>query len=187
MDFVNRLRLDHLHSFWYFPSKVNFALIGTFGSLLLATAPYQEEVEFYRTRLAEYRWTLGVSSKSAEFLGFARDSLDASGRLLRGLPERPAMPTTAEAAEAGVVGSSGQSSSSPGEDEPMGDAPGLHLEALPAFAEGRGAVEAGGRSSGLVSPSTSTESGEEGYETYGEELEGRMGGQGGYEGWVDGV
>lgn len=63
MDFVNRLRPEHLSSFWYFPSKVNFALIATFGSLLLATAPGQEEADFYRTRLAEYRWTLCVSSK----------------------------------------------------------------------------------------------------------------------------
>ncbi|SLM39153.1 nitrogen regulatory protein otam [Lasallia pustulata] len=101
MDFVNRLRLEHLHSFWYFPSKVNFALIGTFGALLLATAPYQEEVDFYRTRLAEYRWTLAVSSKSAAFLAFAVESLDASSLLLRGLPERPST------AEAGVRGGEG--------------------------------------------------------------------------------
>lgn len=89
MDFVNRLRPEHLSSFWYFPSKVNFALIATFGSLLLATAPGQEEGDFYRTRLVEYRWTLCVSSKSAEFLSFAVDSLDTSSLLLRSLPRKP--------------------------------------------------------------------------------------------------
>lgn len=89
MDFVNRLRPEHLSSFWYFPSKVNFALIATFGSLLLATAPGQEEADFYRTRLVEYRWTLCVSSKSAEFLSFAVDSLDTSSLLLRSLPPKP--------------------------------------------------------------------------------------------------
>lgn len=89
MDFVNRLRPEHLSSFWYFPSKVNFALIATFGSLLLATAPGQEEADFYRTRLVEYRWTLCVSSKSAEFLSFAVDSLDTSSLLLRSLPRKP--------------------------------------------------------------------------------------------------
>ena len=89
MDFVNRLRPEHLSSFWYFPSKVNFALIGTFGSLLLATAPGQEEADFYHTRLAEFRWTLCVSSKSATFLAFAVDSLDASLNLLKELPPKP--------------------------------------------------------------------------------------------------
>ena len=89
MDFVNRLRPEHLDAFWYFPSRVSFALIGTFGSLLLATAPCQEELEFYRTRLGEYRWTLGVSSRTAPFLDFAVESLDASEAMLRNLPSRP--------------------------------------------------------------------------------------------------
>ena len=89
MDFTNRLRPDHLSSFWYFPSKVNFALIGTFGSLLLATAPGQEEADFYRTRLAEFRWTLCVSSKNANFLTFAVESLDSNLHLLQALPPKP--------------------------------------------------------------------------------------------------
>ena len=89
MDFVNRLRPDHLTSFWYFPSKVNFALVATFGSLLLATAPCQEEADFYRARLGEYRWTLSVSAKNAGFLNFAIESLESSADLLRSLPEKP--------------------------------------------------------------------------------------------------
>ena len=89
MDFVNRLRPDHLTSFWYFPSKVNFALVATFGSLLLATAPCQEEAEFYRARLAEYRWTLSVSAKNAGFLNFAIESLESSTDLLKSLPMKP--------------------------------------------------------------------------------------------------
>ena len=89
MDFVNRLRSDHLTSFWYFASKVNFALIATFGSLLLATAPCQEEADFYRARLAEYRWTLSVSAKNAGFLNFAIESLESSTDLLRSLPPKP--------------------------------------------------------------------------------------------------
>ena len=176
MDFVNRLRLEHLHSFWYFPSKVNFALIGTFGSLLLATAPYQEEVDFYRTRLSEYRWTLGVSSKSAEFLSFAADSLDASSVLLRNLPERPST------SEASVLGCSSamntQTPSPPPVDEAMADAPSLHLGSLPSFEGGGGGLKGGGRSSGLVSPSTSTSSGSTTYEKYVEEFGNRMGGKG---------
>jgi hypothetical protein len=89
MEFVNRLRPTHLTSFWYFPSRVNFALIATFGSLLLATAPCQEEAEFYRARLSEYRWALSVSAKSAGFLNFAIESLESSTGLLKNMPVKP--------------------------------------------------------------------------------------------------
>lgn len=150
MDFVNRLRLPHLHSFWYFPSRVNFALIATFGCLLLATAPHREEVAFYRTRLAEYRWTLRVSCKRAAFLTFAADSLDASELLLRGLPERPSM------TEAGAETV----------DEAMLDGSGVRSS---PFARG-------GAESGLVSPATSEESAEEAYEAYVEDFENGTGG-----------
>lgn len=89
MDFVNRLRPSHLTAFWYFPSRVNFALIATFGSLLLATAPCQEEADFYQARLAEYGWTLSVSAQSAGFLSFAIESLESSTGLLKGMPTKP--------------------------------------------------------------------------------------------------
>ena len=89
MDFVNRLRHEHLQAFWYFPSKTNFTLIGTFGSLLWATAPTQEEADFYKTRLREYRWTLSVSSERAEFLDYAVQMLDASRAMLSNLARKP--------------------------------------------------------------------------------------------------
>lgn len=91
MDFVNRLRPEHLQSFWYFASKINFTLIGTFGSLLWATAPAQEEAEFYKTRLREYRWTLSVSSNRAHFLDYAVSMLDASRAMLNNLAEKPSL------------------------------------------------------------------------------------------------
>jgi hypothetical protein len=91
MDFVNRLHPNHLQSFWYFASKINFTLIGTFGSLLWATAPASEEAEFYKTRLREYRWTLSVSSKRAEFLGYAVGMLDASRAMLNNLEKKPSL------------------------------------------------------------------------------------------------
>ncbi|KKA28500.1 hypothetical protein TD95_004776 [Thielaviopsis punctulata] len=94
MDFVNRLTPQHLRSFWYFASKTNFALIGTFGSLLWATASAQEEADWYRRRLGEYRWTLSVSSKPGEGNGlteFAMGMLDISTGLLKKLPEKPPM------------------------------------------------------------------------------------------------
>ncbi|KAL9083249.1 MAG: hypothetical protein Q9165_008602 [Trypethelium subeluteriae] len=102
MDFVNRLRPSHLQAFWYFASKVNFTLIGTFGSLLWATAPTQEEADFYRMRLREYRWTLSVSSRRAEFLSYAVRMLDASRGLLRNLAEKPWLGQQPRTSEAGV-------------------------------------------------------------------------------------
>ena len=92
MDFVNRLTPQHLRSFWYFASKTNFALIGTFGSLLWATSPGREEAEWYRRRLGEYRWTLSVSIKPGEgpvLTEFAMGMLDISTGLLQRLPEKP--------------------------------------------------------------------------------------------------
>ncbi|KAF2459996.1 fungal-specific transcription factor domain-containing protein [Lineolata rhizophorae] len=101
MDFVNRLKPEHLQSFWYFASKINFTLIGTFGSLLWATAPAQEEAEFYKTRLREYRWTLSVSAKRAQFLDYAVQMLDASRAMLNNLAEKPSI-AQSQVSNAGV-------------------------------------------------------------------------------------
>ncbi|KAF3358726.1 Malate dehydrogenase [Verticillium dahliae VDG1] len=109
MDFVNRLNPSHIRSFWYFASKTNFALIGTFGSLLWATSPGREEADWYRRRLGEYRWTLSVSSKPGEGTGltaFAMKMLDISTGLLKKLPEKPSMSRSGSVAEfAGSVSS----------------------------------------------------------------------------------
>ncbi|KAH7060723.1 hypothetical protein B0J12DRAFT_696067 [Macrophomina phaseolina] len=94
MDFVNRLTPAHLQSFWYFASKINFTLIGTFGSLLWATAPGKEEADFYKTRLREYRWTLSVSATRAHWLEYAVQMLDASREMLRGMKEKPPLADT---------------------------------------------------------------------------------------------
>ncbi|KAL2755923.1 hypothetical protein ACRALDRAFT_2104376 [Sodiomyces alcalophilus JCM 7366] len=102
MDFVNRLTPAHLRSFWFFASKTNFALIGTFGSLLWATSPGQEEADWYRRRLSEYRWTLSVSSKPGEGKGlteFAMMMLDISTGLLKKLPEKPSISRSGSAVD----------------------------------------------------------------------------------------
>ncbi|KAG6060694.1 hypothetical protein E4U32_003328 [Claviceps aff. humidiphila group G2b] len=102
MDFVNRLGPNHLQSFWFFASKTNFALIGTFGSLLWATSPGREEAEWYRRRLGEYRWTLSVSSKPGGSRGltqFAMTMLDISTGLLKKLPEKPLMSRSGSTAD----------------------------------------------------------------------------------------
>ncbi|KAF2088319.1 hypothetical protein K490DRAFT_11100, partial [Saccharata proteae CBS 121410] len=89
MDFVNRLKPQHLHAFWPCAAKTNFTLIGTFGSLLWATAPGAEEAAFYQTRLREYRWTLSVSSERAGWMEYAVRMLDASRAMLSNLAEKP--------------------------------------------------------------------------------------------------
>lgn len=102
MDFVNRLTPSHLRAFWYFASKTNFALIGTFGSLLWATSPGREEADWYRRRLGEYRWTLSVSSKPGEGKGlteFAMGMLDISTGLLKKLPEKPSLSRSGSVAD----------------------------------------------------------------------------------------
>nr|POF19928.1 transcriptional activator protein dal81 [Quercus suber] len=90
MDFVNRLRPEHLDAFWYFTSASNFALIGTFGALLQATSPGREEAGFYEARLREFRWTLRVSTQRAGWIGEALEWLVACEGMLKALPEKPA-------------------------------------------------------------------------------------------------
>ena len=89
MDFVNRLRPVHLKSYWPLSSISNFALIGAFGVLLRATAATIEEAEFYRMRNEEFQWTLGVSSKTADFLKYAIDSLNLNNELSQNVPIKP--------------------------------------------------------------------------------------------------
>jgi hypothetical protein len=109
LDFVNRLRPAHLHAFWFFAAPFHFALIGTFGALLQATSPAQEEAEFYACRLNEFRWTLAVSARQAPWIAGALDALEVNKELLRGLPEKsPAERVVLGGAGAGVgAGGSG--------------------------------------------------------------------------------
>jgi len=98
MDFVNRLKPEHLDAFWYFASASNFALIGTFGALLQATSPGREEAGFYASRLNEYKWTLSMSAKKARWVQGALEMLVANEQMLKGLAEKPY--TVGDAAQA---------------------------------------------------------------------------------------
>ena len=110
--FFDRLKPEHLQSFWYFASKVNFALIGTFNSLLWVTALNPEEAKFYQHCLQEYRWTLRVSSKSAEFLEVASGILESAvGPPLKAVDGTAAIRQQCPSME---------TSQSPGDDAPMG-------------------------------------------------------------------
>lgn len=114
IDLVNRLEPAHLQSFWYFASKVNLAIIATFGSLLWATSTSPEEAEFYRSRLAEYRWTLRVSSKAAEFMKFTVGMLDSSRVFMKDTGSKTGTPNTAK-----VDGEPGKESDSKDEIRPL--------------------------------------------------------------------
>lgn len=92
INFVKRLRPEHLQGFWYFASKANLAIIGTFGSILWMTCDEFEECEVYKSQLAEYRWTLRVSSQSAGFMKHTVAMLDASTVFLRALDPKIATP-----------------------------------------------------------------------------------------------
>ena len=88
-EFVRSLRPEHLQSFWYSASKYCFATVGTFIGLLWVTASSKEEAESYKEKLEEYRWTLRLSSKSAEFLDRAISILTTStGMLIKSIPEQ---------------------------------------------------------------------------------------------------
>jgi hypothetical protein len=88
-DFVRSLRPEHLQSFWYSASKYCFALVGTFIGLLWVTASTREEADSYKEKLEEYRWTLRLSSKSAEFLDRAISMLTIStATLVKAIPEK---------------------------------------------------------------------------------------------------
>ncbi|ERF72276.1 hypothetical protein EPUS_02163 [Endocarpon pusillum Z07020] len=89
MDFVNRLRPSHFKCSWPLASVQNFGLIGSFGVLLRATCPAKEEAGFYCARLEEFRWTLSVSNRHADFLESAIRLLDDSTELLQYIPEKP--------------------------------------------------------------------------------------------------
>ena len=87
LDFVNTLRPEHLQSFWYSASTYNFALIGTFISLLWVTSAGPEDAAFYKQKLDEYRWSLRLASKGSEVLERAIALLSAStGVLVKAVP-----------------------------------------------------------------------------------------------------
>lgn len=159
MDFVNRLKVEHLQSFWYFASKTNFALIGTFGSLLWATSLSKQEAEFYRLRLGEYRWTLTVSRKWVRFIAFAVGTLDRSRQMLEQMEEKPSIPPPPIKTIDLVSSSTSPPSSSTKEEQPS--KPSLSLGQWSSMPESFEKIKASvssaiERPSGLASPSSLT-------------------------------
>jgi hypothetical protein len=96
LDFVGMLRPEHLQSFWHSGSAYNFALIGSFISLLRSTSPTQEDTEAYKVNMDDYRWKLRLESKNSEILGRALN-LMAVAELVTDQPVRD--PTTTGSAQ----------------------------------------------------------------------------------------
>ncbi|KAG7111173.1 Transcriptional activator protein DAL81 like [Verticillium longisporum] len=84
LDFVKRLKAEHLQSFWYFSSGLSLAIIGLFAGILCMTSQDREgaEREALLAKLAEYRWLLRINSTSAEFMKYSIGVLDARSQLM---------------------------------------------------------------------------------------------------------
>ncbi|KAK4221325.1 fungal-specific transcription factor domain-containing protein [Podospora fimiseda] len=78
--FVDALRPEHLQAFWWFAAPKSLAYIRTYGGLLWATSRDEDEREFYRKRLGEFRWGLKVRSKGVGFVGVALKEMEESLR-----------------------------------------------------------------------------------------------------------
>ncbi|TLS28362.1 hypothetical protein PpBr36_00196 [Pyricularia pennisetigena] len=76
--FVEKLRPEHLQSFWWFAAPKCLALIGVFAALLSATAPDPAEAAFFKRRLDDFHWTLKVRSKGSVSMAAAVREMEAS-------------------------------------------------------------------------------------------------------------
>lgn len=82
LDFVQRLRQEHLQSFWHFSSSISLAIIGIFAGVLAVTSADSDERESYVSMLAEYRWILRVSNSGTSVVKYAVGVLDKTSQLL---------------------------------------------------------------------------------------------------------
>ncbi|KAK9476902.1 fungal-specific transcription factor domain-containing protein [Lipomyces japonicus] len=71
VEFVNNLKPQHIQTFWYAASKNNFAIIVTFGTLLMMTASTDAERAACLEKLSEFQWTLKINVHGADFLQHA--------------------------------------------------------------------------------------------------------------------
>lgn len=76
--FVEKLRPEHLQSFWWFAAPKCLALIGVFAGLLSATARDAAEAAFFKRKLDDFHWTLKVRSKGSLSMAAAVREMEAS-------------------------------------------------------------------------------------------------------------
>lgn len=78
MRFVDALRPEHLQAFWWFASPKSLAYIRTYVSMLWATSKGEQEADYYRQKMDEFRWSLRVRARGVNFVTAAlRDMGDS--------------------------------------------------------------------------------------------------------------
>ncbi|KAL6250578.1 Fungal specific transcription factor [Rhinocladiella similis] len=82
IDFLKRLKPEHMQGFWHFASEPSLATIGTFSLVLLATSTETTESEDIFSQIAEFRWLLNINSSSADFTKTAIDLLRTNAEFL---------------------------------------------------------------------------------------------------------
>jgi len=91
IDFLKRLKPEHMQGFWHFASEPSLAIIGTFSLVLLATSTDTIESEDIFSLIAEFRWLLNINSSSADFTKTAFDLLRTNaGFIAQYRPQRSA-------------------------------------------------------------------------------------------------
>jgi hypothetical protein len=82
LDFVRHLRPEHVQAFWFSSTTSNLVLVGSFAALLVVTAVDEDEINFFKLALKNYRWMLRVSSVGSEQMAVAVQKLDVLARFL---------------------------------------------------------------------------------------------------------
>ncbi|KAH7324687.1 fungal-specific transcription factor domain-containing protein [Stachybotrys elegans] len=78
MAFVEKLRPEHLQSFWWFAAPKSLALIGVFAATLSITSASDEEAVAFKQKLDDFHWRLKVRSRGSNFIVIALDEMEKS-------------------------------------------------------------------------------------------------------------
>ncbi|KIV80979.1 hypothetical protein PV11_08434 [Exophiala sideris] len=82
IDFLKRLKPEHMQGFWHSASEPCLAIISTFALVLLATSRDPSETKDIFSQIAEFRWLLNINGPSADFMKHAVDLLQANASFL---------------------------------------------------------------------------------------------------------
>lgn len=78
IDFLKRLKPEHIQGFWHSASEPCLAIISTFALVLLATSRNPSETRDIFSQIADFRWLLNINGPSADFMKLAVDLLQAN-------------------------------------------------------------------------------------------------------------
>jgi len=82
IDFLKRLKPEHMQGFWHSASEPCLGIISTFALVLLATSRDPSETKDIFSQIAEFRWLLNINGPSADFMKLAVDLLQANASFL---------------------------------------------------------------------------------------------------------